>query len=68
MSKLYTTESAAKFLGVTASRVRQLIMEGRIKSEKYGRDHLIQEPELLRFIASGKKKSGRPKNNALRLR
>ena len=68
MSKLYTTETAAEFLGVTAARVRQLILEGRLKSEKYGRDHLIQEPDLQVYTAVGKKKPGRPRNNDLRTR
>jgi len=59
MSKLYTTESAAKYLGVTPSRVRQLILEGRLESEKYGRDHLIKEECLIRYQAVGKKRPGR---------
>ena len=63
MNNLFTTEDAAKYLGVTPSRVRQLIMENRLKSVKYGRDHLIQESELLRFTEHGKKKQGRPQKN-----
>jgi len=59
MSKLYTTETAADFLGVTPGRVRQLITEGRLKSEKFGRDHLIREPELQTYAAAGKRKPGR---------
>jgi site-specific DNA-methyltransferase (adenine-specific) len=68
MSKLYTTESAAEFLQVTPARVRQLIREGRLKSEKYGRDHLIQEPELRWYTETGKKKPGRPRRKYLRTR
>ena len=68
MSRFYTTESAAEYLGVTAARVRQLIMEGRLKSEKYGRDHLIQEVDLKKYTAGGKKKPGRPVKNNLRVR
>ncbi len=68
MDKLYTTESAAEYLRVTPARVRQLIIAGRIKSEKYGRDHLIFESELKQYAASGKKKAGRPPQNSLRLR
>ena len=60
MSNFYTTEDAAEYLGVTPSRVRQLIMEDRIKSQKYGRDHLIVEEELQKFLNFGKKKRGRP--------
>ena len=62
MSKLFTTEGAAKYLGVTASRIRQFIAEDRLASEKYGRDHLILDSDLMKFATSGKKKRGRPKN------
>lgn len=68
MGKLYTTESAAELLGVTPARVRQLILEGRLKSEKYGRDHLIQEPELQWYTEEGKKRPGRPRKKGLRTR
>ena len=64
MGKLDTTEDAAKYLGVTPSRVRQFIMEDRLDSEKYGRDHLIQKTELEDFAKNGKKKRGRPKKEA----
>ena len=60
MSKYYTTDDAAKFLGVTPSRIRQFIAEERLDSEKYGRDHLIKENTLAKFAKSGKKKRGRP--------
>ena len=39
-----TTTDAAKFLGVTQARVRQVILEGRLPAEKIGRDlHLKKE-------------------------
>jgi site-specific DNA-methyltransferase (adenine-specific) len=59
MGKLHTTESAAIFLGVSPSRIRQLILEKRLQSEKYGRDHLISESALQAFKTSGKRKVGR---------
>ncbi|NOZ10468.1 MAG: helix-turn-helix domain-containing protein [Gammaproteobacteria bacterium] len=61
MSKYFTTEDAAKYLGVTPSRVRQYIAEERLESEKYGRDHMIKESTLAEFSKHGKKKRGRPK-------
>jgi len=64
----YTTERAAEYLGVTPSRVRQLICEGRLKSEKYGRDHLIQDTVLVEYGKSGRKKKGRPATKVLRMR
>lgn len=68
MSKLFTTESAAIYLGVTPARIRQLIIEGRLKSEKYGRDHLIQEIYLKEYVTKGRNKRGRPRINNLRVR
>lgn len=59
MNKLYTTESAAEYLGVTPSRVRQLILEERLDSEKHGRDHLITEECLILYKTTGKKRPGR---------
>ena len=63
MGEWFTTEGAAKYLGVTASRVRQFIIESRLKSVKYGRDHLIKESELKVFAKRGKKKRGRPEKD-----
>jgi site-specific DNA-methyltransferase (cytosine-N4-specific) len=63
MDKFFTTDDAGKYLGVTASRVRQLIIEKRIKSEKVGRDHLIREAILEYYAQHGKKTRGRPKNS-----
>ena len=60
MSKYFTTDEAATYLGVTPSRVRQYIAEERLPSEKYGRDHLIKEHDLENFALKGKKKRGRP--------
>lgn len=60
MSKYFTTEDAATYLGVTTSRVRQYIAEERLPSEKYGRDHMIRERDLEDFAKKGKKKRGRP--------
>jgi site-specific DNA-methyltransferase (adenine-specific) len=63
MDKYLTTQEAAKFLNVSPSRVRQLISEKRIKSEKLGRDHLIHEEEVKYFAKEGRKKRGRPPKN-----
>ena len=61
MKKYFTTSDAAQYLGVTPSRVRQYIVEERLESEKYGRDHMIEENTLAEFAKHGKKKRGRPK-------
>ena len=60
MSKYFTTDEAATYLGVTASRIRQYIAEERLPSEKFGRDHMIKEHDLEYFAHNGKKKRGRP--------
>lgn len=65
MSKLFTTETAAKYLGVTPARVRQLILEERLDSDKYGRDHLIKEECLAQYQATGKKRPGCKSKNKL---
>ena len=62
MGTFHTTESAAEYLGVTASRIRQLILGHRLKSEKHGRDHLIQESALQEYLTQGKRKPGRKPN------
>ena len=62
MGKIFTTETAADYLGISSSRIRQLIMEGKLQSEKYGRDHIIRESALKEYLKLGKKKPGRKPN------
>lgn len=56
MSSL-TTAQAATALGVNASRVRQLILAGRIRAEKRGRDWLVESDSLAEYerMKSGRK-------------
>jgi len=54
---MLTTKEAAEILGVNRSRVRQLILAGRLKAEKFGRDWLINESDL---DGVRDRKSGRP--------
>jgi site-specific DNA-methyltransferase (adenine-specific) len=58
---LVTTKRAAEILGVTPIRVRQLIKDGQIRSEKQGRDHLLDETEVARFNREGRRPTGRPR-------
>ena len=44
--RMLTTKEAAKALGVNASRVRQLILSGRLPATKFGRDLAIREKDL----------------------
>jgi excisionase family DNA binding protein len=60
---LITTKKAGEILGVTAARVRKLIEEGRLAAEKHGRDHLLEQADVERFRANGRRsgpKGGRP--------
>jgi len=60
MSASLTTRAAAERLGVTVSRVRQLVLEGRLPAEKFGRDLVIKESDLKRVKD---RKPGRPPKN-----
>jgi site-specific DNA-methyltransferase (adenine-specific) len=57
---LITTKRAAELLKITSIRVRQLIAAGQLKSEKAGRDHLLEESEVLKFDREARRPSGRP--------
>lgn len=56
--ELLTTSEVASRLNVSLRRVRQLIEEGRLPSQQFGRDHLIKESDL-KLIAD--RKPGRPR-------
>jgi excisionase family DNA binding protein len=68
MGNIYTTTDAARRLGVSQARVRQLIEDGRLKAEKQGRDLLIPQDSLKEFEKNGRKKPGRPAKKHLRKR
>ncbi len=46
MSQTFTTKEAAERLGITAARVRQLVLAGHLPAEKFGRDLVIHESDL----------------------
>ena len=54
---LLTTREVAERLGVTQSRVRALIQNGRLPSQQFGRDHLIKESDV-KLVED--RKPGRP--------
>ena len=47
--RLLTVKEAAERLGVTPGRVRQFIVEGRLKGEKVGNVWVFTEDEIARF-------------------
>jgi excisionase family DNA binding protein len=58
-----TTAQAARVLKVTMSRVRQLIMDGQLKSygpEKGRRDNLLKLSDVKLFHRDAQKPAGRP--------
>ena len=61
-SQFYNTLQAAEILAVTPSRIRQLINDKMINAKKIGRDHIILNSEIKKYIASPKKNRGRPSN------
>ena len=46
MDQTLTTKEAAERLGVSAARVRQMVLDGRLPAEKFGRDLMIKESNL----------------------
>jgi excisionase family DNA binding protein len=55
---LLTTKEAAERLGVSVTRVQQLILAERLPAEKMGRDYFIKEDDL-KLVAD--RKPGRPR-------
>jgi excisionase family DNA binding protein len=58
-----TTREAAKALGVSSIRIRQLIDSGRLRAVRHGRDWWI---ELRSLEAVRVRKPGRPRGRASR--
>jgi excisionase family DNA binding protein len=65
MSTSLTTQQAAEKLGVTVSRVRQLVLNGRLPAEKFGRDLVIKESDL-KLVED--RRPGRPPKGASNMR
>lgn len=64
LGEFCTTAQAAKILGVSMSRVRQFIMEKRLKSyspEKGRRDNMLKISEVKAFARKEREITGRPK-------
>ena len=49
---LWSTQDIARASGLTPRRVAQLLSQGVILGQKFGRDWIIQRDEALRFIAA----------------
>jgi excisionase family DNA binding protein len=62
MNKGLTSTEAAARLGISTARVRRLVLDGRLRAEKFGRDLVIYEADLESFE---RLKGGRPLKSAL---
>lgn len=59
MDNLLTTEEAAKRLGVTPARVRQLILSGQLPARKFAKVNMIDAQDL--ELVKDRPKVGRPR-------
>lgn len=58
---LLTSRQAAAELGVTDSRVRQLIIDGKLPAQRFGRSHMIRRSDLKDVVIGN---VGRPSKNS----
>jgi excisionase family DNA binding protein len=56
-ARYLTTAAAAARLGVTPARVRQLVLAGRLRSVKVGRDHFFRPADVAGYQRG---RAGRP--------
>lgn len=61
MDELLTTGQAAQKLGVSAGRVRQMVVDGRLPVVRLGRDNLIRAADLA--LVKDRKTGRPPKDN-----
>jgi excisionase family DNA binding protein len=59
--QLLSVADAASILGVVTSRIRTLLIKGKLRGEKYGRDWMIRADDLREFEKTYKPTTGRPR-------
>jgi excisionase family DNA binding protein len=59
--ELLTTEQAAKSLGISVARVKQLLSEGKLKGQHIGKQWIIERSALDEVTIYGKR--GRPRKD-----
>lgn len=64
MEHLLTTEEAAQRLGVTAARVRQLILSGQLPAKKFAKVNMIDARDL--ELVKDRPKAGRPRKELVK--
>lgn len=60
MEETFTTTEAAEILGVSAARIRQMVLAGDIEGEKKGRDLLIPKSAIEKAKARKTKPGPKP--------
>ncbi len=60
MSKKITTKELAIVVELSDIRIRQMILSGEIKAEKFGRDYMI-DVEYIKIIKNRPERRGRKK-------
>jgi len=55
-----TTTAAARILGVTPSRVRQFVLQGRLPAEKIGRDLFLDREAVEEFAIKPRRPGPEP--------
>ena len=63
LTKYITTEQAAQILGVLPTSINHLIYGGKVKAQKRGRDWLVFQPSVEKYLAN-KSKRGRPSSGS----
>lgn len=58
MGRLLSTKDVARKLDVTASRVRQIILEGKLPATKLGRDWLVKEEDVEAYQTARREQQG----------
>lgn len=48
--QFYTTKALGQMAGLSPDYIRQLILAGKIKAQKIGRDWAISATEVMRFL------------------
>ena len=62
---LLTTAEAAHKLGISARRVQELIKDGRLPAQQFGRTYVINEDDL---VLVSNRKPGRPSTKNKKVR
>jgi excisionase family DNA binding protein len=55
-----TSGEAAKILGITNGRVRQLLIKGTLKGKRFGHIWMVDRRSVERYAASGRKPGPKP--------